>query len=79
MLATETFAKLCSIYMVMDALVSSRQTSITSGSGLPHARPRHGQQQAQPRIRVDLWSMATISSQDSYCSSDAFHEQFITW
>ena len=38
MLATETFVKLCSIYMVMDALISSRQTSIASGSGLAHAR-----------------------------------------
>ena len=38
MLATETFVKLCSIYMVMDAHVSSRQTGIRSGSGLAHAR-----------------------------------------
>ena len=34
----ETFVKLCSFYMVMDAHVSSRQTSIASGSGLAHAR-----------------------------------------
>ena len=35
MLVTEIFVKL---YSVMDALVSSMQTSITSGSGLAHVR-----------------------------------------
>ena len=37
MLATETFAKL--YYGYMDALISSMQTSIASGSTLAHARP----------------------------------------
>ena len=37
MLATETFAKL--YYGYMDALISSMQTSIASGSVLAHTRP----------------------------------------
>ena len=54
MLATETFVKLCSIYMVMDAHVSSRQTSIANGSGLAHVRLGTDSSNLNQKIKVDV-------------------------
>ena len=54
MLATETFVKLYSIYMVMDAHVSSRQTSIANGSGLAHVRLGTDNSNLNQKIRVDV-------------------------
>ena len=54
MLITETFV-MC-IIMVIEALVSSTQTSIASRSGLAHVR----QQKAKPKIGVNFWSLITV-------------------